>query len=174
MPVIYTFEKSPALDLPTISGERFNLAERNPTNFTIAVFYRGKHCPVCKNHLKEIQEHYQQFLDAGMDVVAVSMDTKENAEQFAKDTGATFPIAYDLTEKQARTWGLYISPKREGSEEPDVFSEPALFVLRPDTTVFMVQVQSAPFTRPSMSQLLWGLNYALENDYPTRGRLTRE
>ena len=33
-------------------------------------------------------------------------------------------------------------------------------------------VQSAPFTRPDLDDLLEGLTYSIEKGYPTRGTLT--
>lgn len=87
------------------------------------------------------------------------------------ETG-NLPLAHSLTEEQAREWGLYISEKREGSQEPDKFSEPGLFLLRPDRSLFFAVTQSAPFTRPPLDDLLSGLDFVIENDYPTRGTLT--
>jgi hypothetical protein len=87
------------------------------------------------------------------------------------DTG-DLPLAYGLPEDQARQWGLYISGKREGSEEPETFSEPGLFLIRPDMTLYFAQVQSAPFTRPSIDQLLQGMKIVEEHDYPARGTAT--
>ena len=34
-------------------------------------------------------------------------------------------------------------------------------------------IQSMPFTRPPLDQLLQGVDYALENDYPARGELAK-
>jgi len=178
--MIYPGDKVPQLSLLTVSGDRFTLSEQNPEKFTVVVFYRGKHCPLCLNHLKEIQDRHQKIVESGMNIVAVSMDDDVKAKATAKSIIAddeslpSFPIAYGLTEKVAREWGLYISSKRPNTNEPDVFSEPGLFVIKPDNTVFMLQTQSGPFTRPSMDQLVFGLNYAHENNYPLRGNLTEK
>jgi hypothetical protein len=82
-------------------------------------------------------------------------------------------IAYGMTEKQAREWSLYISKGLDGTSEPGAFAEPGLFVLKPDNSIFMAMTQSAPFSRPSMDQLIFGLQYAKEHNYPARGTLTR-
>ena len=82
------------------------------------------------------------------------------------------PLVHSMTEEQARQWGLYISKKRDGSDEPEIFSQPGLFLVRPDMTLYYAQVQSAPFTRPSMGQLLEGLKRIKEKDYPARGTST--
>jgi peroxiredoxin len=137
-----------------INGNTFTLLDRNPKNFTVLIFYRGAHCPLCVRYVKEIEENYQKALDSGFEIVLVSMDNQEKATQFAKDIAESIgaqslkvPIAYGSTEEQARSWGLYISNKNEGSNEPNVFSEPGLYVIRPDTTVVVAMVQSSPFTR---------------------------
>jgi peroxiredoxin len=183
--VVYPNEAAPALSIPTVNGETFTLVKRNPEKLTVVIFYRGLHCPLCKNHVKEVADNYQKALDAGIEIIVVSMDTEEKALQFSKDVAAmlesadgnttlTVPIGYGLTEEQAREWGLYISSAREGTNEPDVYSEPGLFVIRPDATVFSAMVQSAPFTRPSIPQLLSTLQYVLDNNYPARGNLTKK
>ncbi len=82
------------------------------------------------------------------------------------------PLAHSMTEKQAREWGLYISEGRDGTDEPAIFSEPGLFLIRPDGELYFAVTQNAPFTRPSLDQLLQGIDYVTKNDYPTRGTLT--
>lgn len=166
-------QTTPDLDLPLTIQARFALSAQQPENFTMLVFYRGKHCPVCRGYLEEIASRLDDLTAAGLQPFAISMDSEERAmvahEEW--DTG-DLPLAHSLPEKSAREWGLYISGKREGSEEPEMFAEPALFLIRPDRTLFFAQVQSAPFTRPSLDQLLEGVNYVIKNDYPARGTLT--
>ena len=45
--------------------------------------------------------------------------------------------------------------------------------MQPDGNVFFASIQNAPFTRPRMEQMIMGLTYAAENNYPTRGTLTK-
>ena len=165
--------KAPDLDLPLTIDARFELSKQQPENFTMLVFYRGKHCPICKNYLTEIGGKLDEITKRGINVFAVSMDSQERA-MVAHDEWDThdLPLAHSMSEEKAREWGLYISKKREGSEEPEVFSEPGLFLIRPDQTIFMAQMQSAPFTRPPIDQLLENLDFVMENDYPARGTST--
>ncbi len=164
---------APQLSVPLLSGGTFTLAERKPRNFTIVVFYRGKHCPICSKYLDQVQQHLDRARELGAEVVAISMDGEDRARASASDWGLDrLEVGHGLSEQQARDWGLYISSKREGSQEPDRFSEPGLFVIRADGSVFFAQTQSAPFTRPPMDQLLDGLKFVLDKDYPARGDLT--
>ena len=164
---------APDLDLPLTIDARFVLSDQSPENFTMLVFYRGKHCPICKKQLEEIGGRLDDFTSRGINVFAISMDSEDRAMVVDSEweTG-NLPLAHSLTEEQGREWGLYISEKREGSQEPDKFSEPGLFLLRPDRSLFFAVTQSAPFTRPPLDDLLNGLDFVIEKDYPTRGTLT--
>ena len=163
----------PALDLPLTIEARFELDKQSPENFTMLVFYRGKHCPICKKYLTELGGKLDKFTDKGINVFAISMDSPERAAVSHEEWGThDLPLAHSLSEDKAREYGLYISEKREGSEEPDVFSEPGLFMVKPNGTLHFAVVQSAPFTRPDLDDLLEGLMFTIEKDYPTRGTRT--
>ncbi|QUL38707.1 peroxiredoxin-like family protein [Erythrobacter sp. JK5] len=166
-------EKVPKLEGPLTIGAHFTLDKQSPENFNLLVFYRGKHCPICRGYLKELSNRLDAFTERGINVFAISMDNKERATVVHEewDTGDV-PLVYNLSESSAREWGLYLSQKRPDSEEPDVFSEPGLFLVRPDGALHFACVQNAPFTRPPLDQLLEGIDHILENDYPVRGTLT--
>lgn len=191
MTTVYTNESSPSLVVATLSGEIFDLSTQNPEHFTIIVFYRGRQCPTCMGQLKEVEGLLAQATKQGIHVIAISMDTREKAlesvaiAQYAISSGAesdekkevassfNLPIGYGMTEAQARSWGLYISCGRN-EKEPPVFSEPGMYVIRADNTVYFAQTQSSPFTRPNFQQLLEGLQYVVDHNYPTRGTLTKK
>ena len=40
-------EQAPVLSLPLVGGGVWTLAEQKPKNFTMVIFYRGLHCPLC-------------------------------------------------------------------------------------------------------------------------------
>ncbi len=165
--------KVPDLDLPLTNGLRYKLSEQTPDNFTLLVFYRGKHCPICRNQLEDLSAKLQTFTENGVSVVAVSMDSKERAMHIDENwnTGDV-PLAYELSEDDARKWGLYISEKRPDSEEPEVFSEPGMFLVRPDLKLYFASTQNAPFTRPPLDELIQGIKFIVSKGYPTRGTLT--
>ena len=166
-------QEVPDLSLPLTIQARFELSKQKPRNFTLLIFYRGSHCPICRKYLEEIAARLGDITDAGLSPFAICMDSEERAMVVDRDwqTG-DLPLVYDLTEDEARRWGLYISSQREGSKEPETFSEPGLFLIRPDMTLFFAQVQSGPFTRPSIDQLLEGVKLVVEKDYPARGTAT--
>ena len=85
-------------------------------------------------------------------------------------------FAYGLNLGNARAWGLYISASRGktsiGIEEPALFSEPGVFMVRPDGTLYYGNVQTMPFARPNFADLVGGLDFIIANDYPARGEYT--
>lgn len=76
----------------------------------------------------------------------------------------------------ARQWGLYISTSRGktsiGIEEPKLFSEPGVFLIKPDQSVYWLSVQSMPFARPNFGEMVQALDFVVKNDYPARGEYT--
>ncbi|MFW2588425.1 peroxiredoxin-like family protein [Sagittula sp. SSi028] len=163
----------PDLKLPTLSGEDVDVRQNMGENGAIVVFYRGLHCPICKKQLQEIEGQLDQAKDLGVTVLAVSGDTKSRAEDTVSETETTrLNIAHDLSMTEAREWGLYVSTAREGSEEPELFSEPGIFYLLPDGTVYAAWVQSFPFARPPFEDVLAAVKFRNDKGYPPRGSYT--
>jgi len=159
----------PNIEVPLVSGGKFTLAEASPENFQIIVAYRGIHCPKCRVQLQEIDKLVADIRADGHDVVAVSMDSEEKAKQAKTDWEIKeLPIAHSLELLDAKSLGLFISDSIS-DKEPHIFSEPGVFVVHSDGTLYAEIVQNTPFGRPDMQSLIDGLNYAVKNDYPTRG-----
>jgi len=162
----------PDFTVPMTDGGKFQLSQRLGDNFTLLLFYRGLHCPICKMQLRDLQNRLRDFAKRGITVVAISMDSKQRAQQAAEEWRLEdLMIGYGLSENLARDLGLYISSGRPGNDEPRVFSEPALLLVKPDQTLYFASIQSMPFTRPSLDQLLQGIDHAIESGYPARGAL---
>lgn len=159
----------PALDIQMLSGERFRLSERNPDAFTMIVFYRGLHCPICKPWLGDLDVRVSDFAALGVDAVAASCDGRERAAQSRSEWRLEhLDIGYGVGIPTAREWGLYISKGiKEG--EPSEFSEPGLFLVRPDRTLYSGTVSTMPFARPRFEDVLGAVRFIVEKNYPPRG-----
>ena len=164
----------PPLDLETLDGSRVRLSEMAPEHFTMVVFYRGYHCPVCRKYIAELDGLTEEFAGRGVKLVVASSDTRARAEQTVRDWHlGHLNLAYALPLDEARGWGLYISTSRGktslGIEEPTMFSEPGLFLIKPDGTLYWGNVSTMPFARPHFNEILAGIDFALKNNYPARG-----
>jgi len=159
----------PELNVARVNGPSWNLREQQPEYFTLIVFYRGLHCPICKGYLNDLQNRLEDFRAKGVEPIAISSDTQERAEQTAKDWGIdALPLGYGLSLDIAREWGLFISAGIK-PEEPSLFSEPGLFLVRPDGTLYAASIQTMPFARPSFKELAAALDFVIKQDYPARG-----
>ncbi|RTM14160.1 MAG: AhpC/TSA family protein [Bradyrhizobiaceae bacterium] len=166
----------PLLHVKLVGGGLFDLRSEGPQHFTLVVFYRGLHCPICKTQLRELESKLDEFDKRGVAVVAVSSDTKQRAMQTREAWELSrLRIGYGLDLAAARSWGLFISSGRgmtsAGVEEPERFSEPALYLIRPDGTLYFGSVQTMPFARPHFSDILAAIDYVLKNNYPARGEV---
>ncbi|MBN9458220.1 MAG: AhpC/TSA family protein [Bosea sp.] len=165
---------APELRVQTLGHGLFDLADPSPERFTLVCFYRGLHCPICANYLKELERLTPAFRDKGVETIAISSDTAERAGLMAEKIGAAdLRFGYGLPLAKAREWGLYISTSRGktsiGVEEPALFSEPGVFLIRPDRTIYYLSVQSMPFVRPNFAEMLQALDFIIKQDYPARG-----
>ena len=167
-------QKTPDLVVPTLSGETFDLSKEQSERGVVICFYRGLHCPICANYLKELEKLTPDFAERGVTTIALSSDGQERTQAMAEKIEAkNLRFGYDLALDKAREWGLYISTSRGttsiGIEEPALFSEPGLFMVTPQQTLYYGSVQTMPFVRPHFSELVGALDFAIKNDYPARG-----
>ncbi|MCI4664439.1 MAG: AhpC/TSA family protein [Neomegalonema sp.] len=172
-------QKTPDLKLETLAHGAFDLSADGAEFGTLVCFYRGVHCPICITYLKELERLTPEFAKRGVKTVAVSSDGEERATQMAEKVGAKeLRFAHSLPLKEAKEWGLYISTSRGvtsiGIEEPARFSEPGLFIVKPDQTLYYGAVQTMPFSRPHFSELVGALDFVIAKEYPARGEYVGE
>lgn len=169
----------PALNVSLVDGGRYVLGATPGERFDLVVFYRGLHCPVCAKYLRELERLAAEFDSRGVQVIAVSSDDEDRGRQMAEKVNAKgVKFGYGLSLRSAREWGLYVSTSRGttsiGIEEPALFSEPGVFLVKPDGTLYYGAVQTMPFARPAFQDLLGAVDFAISKDYPARGEYTGE
>jgi peroxiredoxin len=170
-------QPAPALEVQTLAHGAYDLAADAPQTFGLVVFYRGLHCPICLKYLLELGRLQPEFDQRGVKVIALSSDTRERAQAMADKLNApALRIGYGLPLATARDWGLFVSTSRgktsTGVDEPALFAEPAVFIVRPDATLYYGAVQTMPFARPHFDELLAAIDFAVAKDYPARGEYT--
>ncbi len=178
-PLTALFPRQPVPDLavPTVGGGTWRLADQWPEHFTMVVFYRGLHCPICATYLRDLDGKLDDFAKRGVSAVAISTDDAARAGQSKEKWRiGNLPIGYGLDLDTARRWGLYVSSGRgttsAGVAEPALFAEPGLFVIRPDRTLYFGTVQTMPFARPHFADILGALDFVIAKSYPARGEVT--
>ncbi|MDA0702301.1 MAG: peroxiredoxin-like family protein [Proteobacteria bacterium] len=162
-------DQFPEMRLPKAGGGEVALGGTRD-KWQMVVVYRGKHCPICSRYLAKLGGMADRFAATNTELVAISADTAEQAEASKAewDTGAV-PLAYGLDMAQMRALGLYITEPRGDSETTHAFPEPGLFVLNPEGRAHMIDIANAPFIRPDLEQILGGIGFVQEKNYPIRG-----
>lgn len=162
-------EHAPELAVDLAGGGHWRLDEQQPGSFTMVVFYRGLHCPVCRAQLSELNRRLDELTSRGVTVVAISGDTQERAQRTAVEWHLDrLTVGYGLSEKTARAFGLFLS-RAIKDDEPARFSEPGLFLIRPEGTVYYEAISSMPMGRPRLDDIISVVDYAAKANYPARG-----
>lgn len=169
-------QSAPALNIETVGGGTWSLADQSPENFTMVVFYRGLHCPICSMYLGDLNAKAEQFAEKGVTILVASSDSAERAAEAKEKWGLDkLTVGHSVDLDKAREWGLYISAGKgvsgNGVEEPALFSEPGLYLIKPDNSVYFVTTQTMPFARPSFGDILKALDFVIAKSYPARGEV---
>ncbi len=162
-------QPAPDLTVPLLRGGTYRLSDQRPKLFTMVVFFRGLHCPVCRGQLSELERRVGELEEGGIEVIVVSGETLERTTQLAEEWQLErLPLAYGLTQDQMRPWGLFIS-RRINEGEPALFNEPGLFLISSGHAIYYESILSMPVGRPRLGDLLDGIDYWTTHDYPARG-----
>ena len=164
----------PSLEFDLVGGGRWALAAQKPQSFTMVVFYRGLHCPVCQRYTSELNGMIEDYDKRGVSTAITSTDSQERAEEAKRKWGLPkLTVGYGVSIEKAREWGLYVSTSRgktsAGIEEPPLFAEPGLFLVKPDGTLYWSNVSTMPFARPHFNEIAQAIDFALAKNYPARG-----
>ncbi len=159
----------PAIEVEVVANETWSLSGANPDFMTMVVFYRGYHCPICKSYLKNLESKLEKFEELGVNTIAISSNNQSLAEKTKQEWGLeNMKVGYNLPIETARALGLYVS-KGINEGEPEIFSEPGLYLIKPDGTLYAAAIQTMPFTRPNFDELLGALKFVKDKGYPARG-----
>jgi len=164
----------PELEFDTLDHGSWSLAAQKPERFTMVVFYRGLHCPICHRYTSELNGMIGDYAKRGVSTVVTSTDSRERAAEAKQKWGiSNLTIGYGVTIEKAREWGLYISTSRgktsAGVEEPALFAEPGIFLIKSDATLYWASISTMPFARPHFTDILGAIDFAVSKNYPARG-----
>ena len=161
----------PEIDVPLVGGGRWKLSENAPDFMLMIDVYRGYHCPRCKRHLEAAAAMTDELKEIGLGIVAISTDPQERAEKSVAEWEVEgIPFGHSLSIETARALGLYIS-KSYADHEIDTFAEPGVFFVKSDLTLYGAVINTFPFARPHLEDLIEVAKVHKARDYPARGTL---
>ena len=99
-------DEAPDFELPGTGSRSYSLAEYwgQPV---VLVFYPGDSTPVCTRQLNEYTSDIDKFVEVGAQVLAISPQSVESHEGFAKDQGGFgFPLLADEDKAVGVAYGI--------------------------------------------------------------------
>jgi peroxiredoxin len=89
-------QPAPDFSLPDQSGTVVSLAEVRATRPVVLVFYPFTFTGVCEGELCSLRDDITRYESAGVQVLALSCDTRFAQAKWAQEQGYTFPLLSDF------------------------------------------------------------------------------
>ena len=88
-------DQAPDFSATTYDGNKIRLADFLGKRALVLFFYPKDGTPICTQEACAFRDSYEQFIDAGADVIGVSSDTEESHRTFARQHKLLFPLISD-------------------------------------------------------------------------------
>jgi len=99
-------EKAPDFELKSDENVTVSLRKELEEGPVVIVFYRGKWCGVCNRYLSSIQDSISLIKSAGGRMLAITLETTDNAQVMRENVSAEFPILIDSDEETMKNYGV--------------------------------------------------------------------
>ncbi len=114
-------DKAPDFSLPNAHGEMRSLADLLKKGPVVLSFYRGGWCPICNEQLQSYQADLESFQELGAQLVAVSPEKPESAQDTAVKNMLKFEVLSDEGNEIARLYDLVWSIPEESRDGFDAW-----------------------------------------------------
>ena len=92
----------------TSTGEPLSLEDFRGQKVWLG-FYRWSSCPLCNLRISEVITRYQEFEDAGIQLIAVFQSPAENVSKYVGQQQPPFPIVADPEQHLYKAYGVEMS-----------------------------------------------------------------
>jgi len=135
----------------TSDHEDFDLDDHLGDGPVVLAFFPGAFTPPCTNEMVALQDHLDEFEDAGATVLGVSVDSPFAQGAFCEEHGIEFDLVSDMGGAAIRQFGLEM-------DIPDLglygVANRATFVVDENGTVVHTWVADDPTNEPDYDELL--------------------
>ena len=127
----------PDLDLTTESGEHVDTAGLTGQK-TVLYFYPKDDTPGCTKEACAFRDRMEDYVEAGIQVHCVSLDSPESHREFREKYGLNFPLLTDEGGRASESLGV-LRENRKGANR-------VTFLLAPDGTISKTYSEVTPDT----------------------------
>ena len=129
----------PTLDVPAVGGGTIGKSLQG--SYGVVLIYRGSWCPFCQAQLAGFQRASGKLADAGIKVVALSVDDEVTAKGTIEKFKLSFPVGHSAdADKVASITGAY-------TNESPRYVQSTGFLLAPDGKILNAVYSSGPLGR---------------------------
>ena len=145
----------PHLVVPAVGGGKLTLPEDVAGRWATILFYRGSWCPYCAAQLSAFSRASASFAEAGIAVVAISVDDEATSAGTVAKHGITFPVGHSADPHAvSELVGTYLGDHGDGT-----YLQSTGVVLRPDGTVAVAVYSSDAIGRLTPPDVLGFVKY---------------
>src|SRR5215467_10532610 len=131
----------PAFDVPTVGGGTINIRQSLQGACGVVLIYRGAWCPYCQAQLAGFQRASEKLAEAGIKVVALSVDDEATTVGTIEKFKLSFPLGHSADADQvAAVTGAY-------TNETPRYLQATGFLLAPDGKILNAVYSSGPIGR---------------------------
>jgi peroxiredoxin len=102
----------PSFEATTLDGQRINSSDLKNNSPMLIVFW-ASWCPYCVRDVPKLNRLFSNYGSKGLVMLAINPgvnDSIKRIEQFVKNHGAAYPIAFDEGSTIARGFGIFGAP----------------------------------------------------------------
>lgn len=86
---------APNFKLTATNGKEISLSDFRDKSNVVMFFIRETNCPQCRTHVAHLGQMYEQFKNAGAEVIVILGEGIEKSKKYADKIGLPFPILAD-------------------------------------------------------------------------------
>ncbi len=131
----------PALNVPAVGGGTISIPQSLSGSYGVVLIYRGAWCPYCQAQLAGFQRASDKLAEAGIKVVALSIDDEPTTAGTIEKFKLGFPVGHSADADQvAAITGAY-------TNETPRYLQTTGFLLTPDGKILNAVYSSGPIGR---------------------------
>lgn len=134
-------ETFPALNIPAVGGGIIQIPESLQGSYSVVLIYRGAWCPYCQAQLAGFQRASEKLAEAGVKVVALSVDDEATTIGTIEKHKLSFPVGHSAdADEVAAVTGAY-------TNQTPHYLQTTGFLLAPDGKILNAVYSSGPIGR---------------------------
>jgi len=101
-----TDQEAPDFTLEDASGQKYTLSDYRDKSPVVVYFYPKANTPGCTKQAYSIRDEWSKFQENNIQVLGISVDSKEEIEKFIENYDLNFPLLSDNEKSVSKAYGV--------------------------------------------------------------------